>query len=171
MSDESLLRNIKNYFFQCEDIFPYMKMTNVQPSLFQLNNCCCSCNSSFFSIISNVTQNIINMFNTTKLEPCASNPCLNGGNCININCINFYNCSCFPGFTGTTCISEIQINFCESNPYLNGATSNNSILEFIYLCNSGFMGTTCLSSINITTAHSTIEISKIGTLSTTKNIN
>jgi hypothetical protein len=166
MSDESLLRNIKNSFFQCEDIFPYMKMTNVQPSLFQLNNCCCSCNSSFFLIISNVTQNIIYIFNATKLEPCASNPCFNCGNCINI--INSYNCSCFPGFTGTTCISEI--NFCESNPYLNSATSNNSRLEFIYLCNSGFMGITCLSSINITTSNSTIEISKIDTLNTTKHI-
>jgi hypothetical protein len=38
------------------------------------------------------------------------------------------------------------------------------------LCNSGFMGITCLSSINITTSNSTIEISKIDTLNTTKHI-
>ena len=40
-----------------------------------------------------------------KLEDCVSNPCING-TCI--DGLNAYNCSCFPGYTGLRCDSNID---------------------------------------------------------------
>ena len=35
------------------------------------------------------------------IDECASNPCLNGGTCIDR--VNGFKCSCVPGFRGTRC--------------------------------------------------------------------
>ena len=37
----------------------------------------------------------------TDLDECASNPCSNGGLCV--NGVNKFTCNCFPGFTGLQC--------------------------------------------------------------------
>ena len=50
------------------------------------------------------------------IDECASGPCLNSGNCINL--LNSFSCQCFTGFEGVFC--EINKNECISNPCQNG---------------------------------------------------
>ena len=47
-----------------------------------------------------------------KNLPCESNPCQNGGTCVNLENenINIYQCICAEGFTGTNC--EKRKNHC-----------------------------------------------------------
>ena len=37
----------------------------------------------------------------TDIDECSSNPCENGGTCI--DAVNMYTCSCAAGFNGTNC--------------------------------------------------------------------
>lgn len=37
----------------------------------------------------------------TDIDECLSNPCHNGATCSDV--IDFYNCSCIPGFDGVNC--------------------------------------------------------------------
>lgn len=48
----------------------------------------------------------------TPVNPCASMPCRNNGQCLSFG--NQFNCLCSSGFNGTFC--EIPINPCDSNP-------------------------------------------------------
>ena len=52
---------------------------------------------------------------------CASNPCENGGSCIDDR--NRFDCSCAPGYEGKFC--EVQVDECQSFPCMNGATCIN----------------------------------------------
>ena len=52
------------------------------------------------------------------INECASNPCTNGGQCVDH--INAYSCSCRPGFTGINC--ETNIDDCQPNPCRNNGT-------------------------------------------------
>ncbi|ODN02982.1 Protein eyes shut [Orchesella cincta] len=51
------------------------------------------------------------------VDECESQPCLNGGICVNK--INDFSCACPFGFTGRAC--ETKLRICEENPCLNGA--------------------------------------------------
>jgi len=42
-------------------------------------------------------------------NPCALQPCLNGGQCVQTN--SWYQCQCAPGFDGKTC--ELDARFCQ----------------------------------------------------------
>ncbi len=48
----------------------------------------------------------------TPVNPCASSPCLNNGQCISLG--NQYLCICTSGYNGTNC--QVPINPCSSNP-------------------------------------------------------
>ncbi|CAG9784578.1 unnamed protein product [Diatraea saccharalis] len=52
-----------------------------------------------------------------QIDECESNPCQNGGVCIDVHAD--YMCACAFGFTGKSC--EIQIEFCDENSCSNGA--------------------------------------------------
>ncbi|RVE53301.1 hypothetical protein evm_002134 [Chilo suppressalis] len=52
-----------------------------------------------------------------QIDECESNPCQNGGVCIDIHAD--YMCACAFGFTGKSC--EVQIEFCDENSCSNGA--------------------------------------------------
>ena len=48
------------------------------------------------------------VFIFTDIDECASNPCQNGGVCI--DGINGYTCNCAPGYTGVNCeISKFRV--------------------------------------------------------------
>ncbi|KPI93957.1 Protein eyes shut [Papilio xuthus] len=52
-----------------------------------------------------------------QIDECESNPCQNGGMCIDIHAD--YMCACAYGFTGKSC--EVQIEFCDDNSCSNDA--------------------------------------------------
>ena len=60
----------------------------------------------------------------------ATNPCLNGGVCINNHCN--YSCQCTPGFTGSSC--QISKNTCNPNNCANGATCVSSTNDYQCVC-------------------------------------
>ena len=74
---------------------------------------------------------------------CISNPCLNGGTCL--NGINSYTCTCPPGYTGSNCGDS-----CISKPCRNGGTCFNRFKTFT--CN-GYSGVTCNQIINNCISH------------------
>ena len=45
------------------------------------------------------------MFDRTDEDDCASDPCENGGTCVDE--VNSYSCTCDPGFTGQSCESNV----------------------------------------------------------------
>ncbi|KAI8427603.1 hypothetical protein MSG28_002096 [Choristoneura fumiferana] len=52
-----------------------------------------------------------------QIDECESNPCQNGGVCIDVHAD--YMCACTYGFTGKSC--EVQIEFCDENSCSNNA--------------------------------------------------
>ncbi|CAB3249782.1 unnamed protein product [Arctia plantaginis] len=52
-----------------------------------------------------------------QIDECKSNPCLNGGICIDVHAD--YMCACTFGYTGKSC--EVQIEFCDENSCSNNA--------------------------------------------------
>uniref|UniRef100_A0A3Q4B3V1 Uncharacterized protein n=1 Tax=Mola mola TaxID=94237 RepID=A0A3Q4B3V1_MOLML len=65
----------------------------------------------------------------------ANTHCLNAGVCIGGSC------TCRPGYTGSRC--ETEIDECESNPCLNGATCLDRLNHIQCECVPGFSGTLC----------------------------
>ena len=55
----------------------------------------------------------------TDLNRCRSNPCTNGGTCVNLP--DDFRCSCAPGFTGSDC--SVEVDWCELSPCLHGNCS------------------------------------------------
>uniref|UniRef100_A0A8C7JLA1 Neurocan core protein n=1 Tax=Oncorhynchus kisutch TaxID=8019 RepID=A0A8C7JLA1_ONCKI len=72
-------------------------------------------------------------------EPCVTNPCLHGGQCVPQG--KGYSCYCPQGFTGENC--EIDVDDCQSNPCLNGGTCIDKIHSFVCLCLPSYAGDTC----------------------------
>jgi len=59
--------------------------------------------------------------------PCVSNPCTNGGTCVDITDID-YKCSCPFGYTGKVCQYKTA---CNPNPCMNGGTCHEKDGKFI----------------------------------------
>ena len=74
-----------------------------------------------------------------NIDECASNPCANGGSCI--DGVNNYTCVCRNGFTGKNC--ENEINECNSRPCKNNATCIDLLSGYECKCKKGFRGTDC----------------------------
>ena len=72
------------------------------------------------------------------VDPCAENPCQNGGTCSANQ--DSYVCTCAPGYTATDCEHDIdecaeQTDNCDEN-----ATCTNTLGSFLCECNSGYQG-------------------------------
>ncbi|XP_018583606.2 neurocan core protein [Scleropages formosus] len=82
-----------------------------------------------------------NSTNTSAAEddPCQTNPCLHGGNCLSEG--KGYSCYCPQGYSGESC--EIDIDDCQSNPCQNGGTCIDEIDSFVCLCLPSYGGVTC----------------------------
>uniref|UniRef100_A0A8C9R804 Neurocan core protein n=1 Tax=Scleropages formosus TaxID=113540 RepID=A0A8C9R804_SCLFO len=72
-------------------------------------------------------------------DPCQTNPCLHGGNCLSEG--KGYSCYCPQGYSGESC--EIDIDDCQSNPCQNGGTCIDEIDSFVCLCLPSYGGVTC----------------------------
>ncbi|XP_068931510.1 protein jagged-1 [Petaurus breviceps papuanus] len=76
-----------------------------------------------------------------NINDCESNPCKNGGTCI--DGVNSYKCICGDGWEGTYC--ETNINDCSKNPCHNGGTCRDLVNDFYCECKNGWKGKTCHS--------------------------
>ncbi|XP_004634360.2 protein jagged-1 [Octodon degus] len=76
-----------------------------------------------------------------NINDCESNPCRNGGTCI--DGVNSYKCICSDGWEGAYC--ETNINDCSQNPCHNGGTCRDLVNDFYCDCKNGWKGKTCHS--------------------------
>uniref|UniRef100_A0A3P8R5A8 Delta-like protein n=1 Tax=Astatotilapia calliptera TaxID=8154 RepID=A0A3P8R5A8_ASTCA len=76
-----------------------------------------------------------------NINDCESNPCRNGGTCIDK--VSVYQCICGDGWEGDHC--EINIDDCSTNPCHNGGTCRDLVTDFFCECKNGWKGKTCHS--------------------------
>uniref|UniRef100_A0AAQ4R1H1 Delta-like protein n=1 Tax=Gasterosteus aculeatus aculeatus TaxID=481459 RepID=A0AAQ4R1H1_GASAC len=79
-----------------------------------------------------------------NINDCESNPCRNGGTCIDK--VSVYKCICGDGWEGDHC--EINIDDCSTNPCHNGGTCRDLVTDFFCECKNGWKGKTCHSRKN-----------------------
>lgn len=73
------------------------------------------------------------------VDDCATNPCYNGGTCVDK--VGFRVCSCSPGFSGPDC--RINIDECASSPCLAGAKCIDLFGGFKCQCPPEKIGSRC----------------------------
>ena len=77
------------------------------------------------------TQAATTTATTTRPNPCSTNPCVNGGTCVQTNDNVNYACVCQPSFTGLNCqtllvlTTQTPINPCAINPCRNNGKRDN----------------------------------------------
>ncbi|XP_070697001.1 protein jagged-1b-like [Pempheris klunzingeri] len=76
-----------------------------------------------------------------NINDCESNPCSNGGTCIDK--VSVYQCICGDGWEGDHC--ETNIDDCSTNPCHNGGTCRDLVTDFFCECKNGWKGKTCHS--------------------------
>uniref|UniRef100_A0A8C7ZF66 Delta-like protein n=1 Tax=Oryzias sinensis TaxID=183150 RepID=A0A8C7ZF66_9TELE len=76
-----------------------------------------------------------------NINDCESNPCHNGGTCIDK--VSVYQCICADGWEGEHC--EINIDDCSTSPCHNGGTCRDLVTDFFCECKNGWKGKTCHS--------------------------
>ncbi|XP_071502570.1 uncharacterized protein [Diadema antillarum] len=78
---------------------------------------------------------------SVDINECSSNPCLNGGSCIDkIGC---FECSCRTGYNGSNCEMDV-IDECASNPCPDGAECIDLVQGYHCLCQTwDYPGTEC----------------------------
>ncbi|CAF4429841.1 unnamed protein product, partial [Adineta steineri] len=81
-------------------------------------------------------------------NPCAINPCLNGGQCLT-NGPGFI-CNCPATFAGNRCEAPAATP-CQPNPCLNGGLCTSQGISFICQCLPTFTGRCCESRVVTTT--------------------
>ncbi|MFT7622194.1 MAG: hypothetical protein ACI9WU_001362 [Myxococcota bacterium] len=80
----------------------------------------------------------------TDVDECASEPCLNGGTCV--DGIATFTCECSAGFDGEHC--QTNINDCAGAPCLNEGQCFDEADGFACVCAAGYRGGTCATDIN-----------------------
>lgn len=79
------------------------------------------------------------------IDDCESQPCLNGGRCIDK--LDGFECNCSStGYTGDVC--QINIDECQSNPCENGARCVDMINDYQCTCFPGYTGKNCETDID-----------------------
>ncbi|XP_075893635.1 protein jagged-2b isoform X2 [Nelusetta ayraudi] len=76
-----------------------------------------------------------------NINDCASDPCGNGGTCI--DGLNSYQCICPDGWEGRLC--HINVDECEHNPCKNGGRCIDLVNDFYCECADNWKGKTCHS--------------------------
>ena len=93
------------------------------------------------------------------IDPCASQPCRNGGTCQPVN-VNTFQCICAPGYSGPDCsirkftpsstvryrekMCVVLGDSCANNPCLNGGVCvSNNFGGFTCQCPPGYSGPRC----------------------------
>ncbi|XP_063055673.1 protein jagged-1a isoform X2 [Engraulis encrasicolus] len=76
-----------------------------------------------------------------NINDCESNPCRNGGTCIDK--VSRYQCICADGWEGPNC--ETNIDDCSINPCRDRGTCRDLVNDFYCECHSGWKGKTCHS--------------------------
>jgi hypothetical protein len=79
------------------------------------------------------------MFCETNTPECASEPCQNGGTCL--DGFSSFTCLCASGYSGLIC--ETEINECASDPCQNGGTCIDGVNSFTCNCLSNYFGSLC----------------------------
>lgn len=77
----------------------------------------------------------------SQADPCASNPCANGGQCSPFE--SHYICTCTPTFHGQTC--KVDVNECNQgpSPCKNGGTCVNDVGSYRCKCPREYTGKHC----------------------------
>lgn len=76
-----------------------------------------------------------------QADPCASNPCANGGRCLPFEAS--YICSCPTGFHGPTCRQDVNECGQTPSPCRNGGTCHNEVGSFRCACRPTHTGPLC----------------------------
>ncbi|XP_028808987.1 protein jagged-2b [Denticeps clupeoides] len=76
-----------------------------------------------------------------NVNDCVSNPCKNGGTCI--DGVNSFQCFCPDGWEGSLC--DINVNECGRNPCKNGGHCVDLMNDFYCDCTNSWKGKTCHS--------------------------
>lgn len=74
-------------------------------------------------------------------NPCASNPCANGGQCSAFD--STYICTCPPAFHGQTCKQDVNECAQTPSPCLNGGTCVNEVGSYHCRCPQEYAGKHC----------------------------
>ena len=101
----------------------------------------------------------------TDIDECASDPCENGGTCVDQ--VNGFECQCALGYEGEQCEEGmkinpgqlkqifnkrvyffmcVDINDCDPNPCQNGGVCNDQVNGFTCDCQAGYDGDVCENS-------------------------
>lgn len=89
---------------------------------------------------------VVNFTCVNQTSPCLSNPCHNGGICLNSQDVLSYSCLCPLGFSGTFC--QTDIDECASKPCLFGGTCVDQENGYTCLCSFGRGGSQCQFDID-----------------------
>lgn len=76
-----------------------------------------------------------------QADPCASNPCANGGQCLPFEAS--YICGCPAGFHGPTCRQDVNECSQSPGPCLNGGTCLNELGSYRCACRASHTGPHC----------------------------
>lgn len=95
-----------------------------------------------------VIRILATLFNLTTIvsdvNDCASNPCMNGGHCIDLK--DNFQCQCKEGFWGKFC--ELEVDNCALQPCKNNGTCINKVFNkrrsFYFCCLFGFFFSICI---------------------------
>ncbi|XP_034464842.1 protein eyes shut homolog isoform X2 [Hippoglossus hippoglossus] len=92
-----------------------------------------------------------------NLNDCKSNPCQNGGICV--DGADLYQCFCSEGFGGLNC--EINYDECVHGYCANNSTCIDLIADYECICPPGFAGKNCSTSASVSCA-SDVQVCKNG---------
>lgn len=93
----------------------------------------------------NNNNNVLFFRVPAKSQACKSNPCVNGGTCINVD--DYFTCVCPESFEGDRCQFSTNNN-CSPSPCYNGGKCVNGKNWFLCECTAGFTGPDCRININ-----------------------
>jgi Notch-like protein len=82
--------------------------------------------------------------NEVSADPCADEPCENGGQCVSDG--DEFVCECPADYEGDRC--QTVIDDCDPNPCLNGASCVDGVDAFTCECAAGFEGDLCDTNID-----------------------